>query len=87
MVATRAVDAEMKNLESRIVNEFSLRAQQVNQIDIVNKQLADEALSSYEDLKAKMFTLEKKYSHLQRHLERSGPVSINSYDQKTNMID
>jgi len=45
-----------------VLNEFDKRNEHTSEIEIISKQLADEALKSYEELKGKMFELEKRYS-------------------------
>ena len=42
------------------------------------KQLVDLVQTSYEELKSQVGLLEKKYSHVQRHLERNENVSVGS---------
>ena len=43
-----------------------------------SKTQTEQALDNYEELKAKVFLLEKKYSHVQRHIERNENGSAGS---------
>jgi hypothetical protein len=65
-VATKTCDKDLKQLEQRLIGEMSHR------MELGTKQREDD------ELKEKLFILEKKYVHLSRHIERTGTISVGS---------
>lgn len=76
-VISKGSERELRQLEN-LVTELQQKSEQQSRFELSNKHLLDQAFTSCEELKSQVFLLEKKYSHVQRHLERNETVSVGS---------